>query len=231
MNPRAWECFSVWWKFTNGNGKCIGHDLQHQLHGKASSLHCTMGVLSIDSICSKPRQNERQHHVKGAWVLFPARLSSCWPFKTQGTQLLWSLFSSLKVHCLLQCYPLSEWGESKWYFLSPSYSRNSLNIYYKRNTGRGRDISGSRLAGEGSGPQRNLKNHPSDWPLAHTTEKKWSLKQPVNSWVLSGRHSMHKWNTFYFEKAELRPEQIPVFFQIELAVWVSQNQIWMCLVL
>lgn len=56
--------------------------MRHQFHDKASSLHCTMDIHPIDSICSKPWQNERQHHyVKNAWALLLARVASCWPFK------------------------------------------------------------------------------------------------------------------------------------------------------
>lgn len=56
--------------------------MRHQFHDKASSLHCTMDIRPIDSIHSKPWQNERQHHyVKNARALLLAGISSCWPFK------------------------------------------------------------------------------------------------------------------------------------------------------
>lgn len=62
--------------------------------------------------------------------------------------------------------------------------------------GRARAMSGPRVAGMKSKPQKNLQSHPSDC-LCH---KKLTISRTACQWSLSGRHSTHKWNTFYSEK-------------------------------
>lgn len=72
-------------------------------------------------------------------------------------------------------------------------------------------MSGPREAGMRSKPQKNLQSHSSDCPC----HKKLTISKTACQWVLSGRHSTHKWNTSYSEKQNWEMRRFHCLFRLK----------------
>lgn len=166
----------------------------------AESRHHTMASLCIVSISFLHKYSERQCGQNRKGICFVSRQSR--------TRTLASLLTGLRLKPLrnwvttsvLVSIIISTSGSCKnkyWLFSSLS-SRLSLNVYHRRNIERDKFILESEWLGRGRdcGGISSITIQTEHCPCHKKNNDLWNILS--TQMILNGRHSMHKWNTFYF---------------------------------